>query len=165
MRADPWAENCFAETPLQVAQQNPAAFLNVEARVVVSLLSDVEPLSEQALAGPLRAPGGGGAAAARDLNRNSDSPYGSIEDGITRFNARLRCWCAGPILRAAAKHNHVSTIQSVCAWPGLRLNRIKLEASSAADGPPCGTRTSGRSTQAALLLKGDAEAEANSAAI
>lgn len=37
--ADPWGENCYTETALQVARQSPAAFLGVDTTKVVKFLS------------------------------------------------------------------------------------------------------------------------------
>merc|ERR1712232_289376 len=43
-------------------------------------------------------------------------------DTISLFNARLRRWVVGPLLRKAAWNDDADLIRSVCRLPGLRVN-------------------------------------------
>lgn len=61
------------------------------------------------------------------VRRKADCAPGSIEDGIERFQARLRYWCSGPMLRGAAEANDAEAIFEMCKWHALRLNSDHLK--------------------------------------
>lgn len=63
------------------------------------------------------------------IKENPNSAPGSMQDGWTRFHHRLRRWCAGPILRDAAKANDAQKIKDVSATPGLPMHRDTFKGS------------------------------------